>query len=40
MFGGGEAERSSGKSLLGTGHIQENNAVGRSRKPLRGEGRN
>lgn len=31
--------RSAGKSLLGTGHIQENNVVGRSRKRVRGEGR-
>lgn len=31
---------SAGKSLLRTGHIQENNVVGRSRKRVRGEGRN
>lgn len=35
-WGGG---RSAGKSPLGTGHIQENNVVGRSRKRVRSKGR-
>ena len=37
--GGRGRGRYAGKSLLGTGHNQENNVVGRSRKRVRGKGR-